>query len=68
MKPYIKPTFEFIKLRTEERLACCNSCLYNGQGHRDNCNNNKNKIITGHGYDHGDGPGLGLAIGHMAIS
>lgn len=68
MKPYVKPTFEFVELRAEERLAACTSRRFKSNGHKDNCTKNKNKPFTGHGYDHGDGPGNGKALGHLGIS
>lgn len=64
MKPYIKPTFEFVELRPEERLANCS----NGNGHGNSTCVNINGNYTGHSYDSNQGPGNGNAYGHQGLS
>lgn len=71
MKTYIKPTFEFIELRPEERLASCTD-RDNGLGfghlyHVEDCVN-KNNNYTGHCYDDAYTPKRGEAYGHTSFS
>ena len=72
MKIYVKPTFEFIELRTEERLATCRASV-NNHGHgieRHKCYNPNSKL-TGHTFDFSkSGPTNGTppAWGHCGPS
>jgi hypothetical protein len=71
MKPYIKPSIEFIELRTEEQLACCRASINNmGHGTSAHICYNPNGRITGHGYDSGSGPSTvnPPAWGHCGVS